>query len=212
MFRLSIMTIVDKGEKWIEQVEALFMRYGIKSLTMNDVARELGISKKTLYQMVDSKNDLVVKVLEQHISREKAQCLNLAAAAPNAIEEIFIIMETNSQELTRMRSNVINDLQKYHRNGFEMIRKFQYDFVARVIRENMHRGRKEGLYRDDFDIEGAMDEHSRQLFLPRKYRGSGDRPRCSDKIRSELTKLRWRMKVEKRRFDAESIVHPKRTF
>ena len=145
------MTTSAQDITWLDRVESLFMRYGIKSITMDDVSHELGISKKTLYQFVESKDDLVIKVLGQHISREKSNCLCMAGDASNAIEEIFIIMDTNSQELAQMKTNIINDLQKYHRDAWLMIRNFQYDFVLKVIHDNLIRGRKEGLYREDFN-------------------------------------------------------------
>lgn len=149
---------------WLERVEALFFRYGIKSLTMDDVAGELGISKKTLYQMVESKDDLVMKVLQHHTSREKSQCLDMASHASNAIEEILIVLDTNSQEMAQMKTNVINDLQKYHREGWLLIRNFHFDFVYKIIRENMMRGRKEGLYRENFDIDILAKLHLATAF------------------------------------------------
>jgi len=149
---------------WLERVEALFFRYGIKSLTMDDVAGELGISKKTLYQMVESKDDLVMKVLQHHTTREKSQCLNMASQASNAIEEIFIVLDTNSQEMAQMKTNVVNDLQKYHREGWLLIRNFHFDFVYKIIRDNMMRGRKEGLYRENFDIDILAKLHLATAF------------------------------------------------
>ena len=123
------MSTSGQNLKWLDQVESLFMRYGIKSITMDDVAAELGISKKTLYQMVESKDDLVMKVLSHHISREKTQCIVSSSSAANAIDEIFIVLDANSQELAQMKTNILNDLQKYHRDAWLMIRDFQYDFV-----------------------------------------------------------------------------------
>lgn len=149
---------------WLERVEGLFFRYGIKSLTMDDVAAELGISKKTLYQMVESKDDLVMKVLRHHTTREQSQCMNMAAKASNAIEEILIVLDTNSQEMAQMKTNVINDLQKYHREGWLLIRNFHYDFVFKVIRDNLLRGRKEGLYRENFDVDIIAKMHLATAF------------------------------------------------
>jgi TetR/AcrR family transcriptional regulator, cholesterol catabolism regulator len=114
--------------------------------------------------MVESKDDLVMKVLRHHTSREKSQCLNLAAQASNAIEEIFIVLDTNSQEMSQMKTNVVNDLQKYHREGWLLIRNFHYEFVFKVIRENMLRGRQEGLYREDFDIDILAKLHLATAF------------------------------------------------
>ena len=172
MFTLYSMTSISQESNLIERVEKLFLRFGIKSITMDDVAADLGISKKTLYQLVESKDDLVIKVLQYHISREKSQCLKQIADAPNAIDEIFIVMDNNSQELTQMKTNVINDLQKYHHQAWALIRQFQYDFVFKVVRDNLLRGRSEGLYRDDFDVDIIAKLHlasSFSLFDPQLF-------------------------------------------
>jgi AcrR family transcriptional regulator len=159
------MTQETQDTGWLERVEALFMRYGIKSLTMDDVASELGISKKTLYQMVENKDDLVLKVLHYHVTRRKDQCLVQSAKASNAIEEIFLVLDANSQELTQMKTNIINDLQKYHRDAWMMIQMFHHDFVLKMIRDNMVRGRSEGLYRDDFEMDIIARLHLGAGFL-----------------------------------------------
>lgn len=88
----------------------------------------------------------------------------MAAAATNAIDEIFILLDANSNELSQMKTNIVNDLQKYHRSGWELIRKFQRDFVLRVIKENLQRGRTEGLYREDFDPEIVARLHLATAF------------------------------------------------
>jgi AcrR family transcriptional regulator len=172
MFTPSFMTTSIQEINLIERVLALFMRFGIKSITMDDVAADLGISKKTLYQMVESKDDLVVKVLQYHISREKSRCLSLIQDAPNAIDEIFILLENNTQELAQMKSNVVNDVQKYHHQAWAMIRQFQHDFVLNVVKENLLRGRAEELYRDDFDVDIIARLHlasSFTLFDPQLF-------------------------------------------
>src|SRR4030095_1538700 len=158
------MTTTAQETIWLDRVESLFMRFGIKSITMDDVARELGISKKTLYQMVESKDELVIKVLNHHIVREKSQCICNSQDAANAIDEIFSIMDSNSQELSQMKTNILNDLQKYHRDAWLMIRNFHYDFVLKIIRENILRGRKEGLYREDFDPDIIAKLHLSTVF------------------------------------------------
>ncbi len=149
----------EQQKKWLKRVEDQFMRYGIKSVTMDDVARELGISKKTLYLFVDNKDDLVNKVLERHIQEEKQICERVAGAAGNAIEEMFFVMEANSQQLQQMKANIVFDLQKYHRDGWEKIQNFQRKFLYRVVRTNLERGVHEGLYRNDFDIDIVAKLH-----------------------------------------------------
>ena len=112
----------EQQKKWTRRTAELFLRYGIKSITMDDVARELGISKKTLYQFVENKNDLVMKVMEQHIEEEKSECLQLSGKSANALEELFDVMEANTQQMQQMKSNVVYDLQKYHREVWRKCR------------------------------------------------------------------------------------------
>lgn len=143
----------EQQEKWLKRTAELFLRYGIKSITMDDVARELGISKKTLYQFVENKNDLVQKVMDLHIQEERAECLLLSEQSENAVEEILRVMESNNQQMQQMKSNIIYDLQKYHREAWEKIQEFIQGFLYGIVRQNIERGVREGLYRSDFDVD-----------------------------------------------------------
>ncbi|MBL7826529.1 MAG: TetR/AcrR family transcriptional regulator [Saprospiraceae bacterium] len=154
----------EQQEKWLKRTEDLFLRLGIKSVTMDDVARELGISKKTLYTFVESKDDLVKKVLERHIMQEKRDCEVMYERAQNAIQEMFCVIESNSQQMGQMKANIVYDLQKYHRDAWEMMSEFQRGFLYQVVRANLERGVKEGLYRNDFDIDIVTRIHIASSF------------------------------------------------
>ncbi len=159
--------ISEQQDKWLKRVQSLFLRLGIKSITMDDVARELGISKKTLYTFVSSKDDLVKKVLEQHIEQEKRDCEIMYSKATNAIEEMFFVIESNSQQMEQMKANIVYDLQKYHRDAWELMQGFQQGFLYSIVQANLKRGISEGLYRDDFDVDIVTRLHiatSFQLF------------------------------------------------
>jgi AcrR family transcriptional regulator len=151
--------MTEQQEKWLKRVEEMFLRYGIKSITMDDVACELGISKKTLYTFVESKDDLVKKVLENHINGEKEMFDWMSKQAQNAIEEMFIVMEMNALQMAQMTSNIVYDLQKYHRAAWEMMEDFQKGFLYQVVRANLERGVQEGLYRPDFDLDIVTKLH-----------------------------------------------------
>lgn len=151
--------MTEQQEKWLKRVEEMFLRYGIKSITMDDVACELGISKKTLYTFVESKDDLVKKVLENHINGEKEMFDWMSKQAQNAIEEMFIVMEMNALQMAQMTSNIVYDLQKYHRAAWEIMEGFQKGFLYQVVRANLERGVQEGLYRPDFDLDIVTKLH-----------------------------------------------------
>ena len=160
-------TFTEQQEKWLKRVEELFLRFGIKSITMDDVARELGISKKTLYQFVESKDDLVQKMLTRHIEQEKTMCNMLFSTAPNALEEMYMVIEGDMQQLKQMKANIIHDLQRYHREAWEKVSEYQRGFLYSVVRKNLERGIREGLYRSNLDVDIITKFHisgSIQLF------------------------------------------------
>lgn len=155
----------EQQEKWLRRTEDLFMRYGVKSLTMDDVARELGISKKTLYQFVENKDDLVVKVIERHLVEEKERdCMN-QGEAENALHEIFLVIQQSSKDFQRMKSNLIFELQRFHRAAWEKIQEYQQKHLFQVVLDNLHRGIREGLYRDNFHPDIVARLHNASVFL-----------------------------------------------
>ncbi len=137
----------------LEKVSILYQKYGIKSITMDDVARELGISKKTLYQHVTDKTDLVEKVMLLIAEKHNSFFKKLRANKINAIEELFEVNKYFTEMLKNYNPSMEYDLRKYYpdlfKNIYEVRRKRMYESIIR----NMKKGIKEGLYRRDMDIE-----------------------------------------------------------
>ncbi len=129
------------------------MRYGVKSISMDDICRELGISKKTLYRTVPDKAELVRLVIEQHVLENTMAVAQLGREAVNAIDEMLYVNRHVKQQMRGLNPSLMFDLQKYYRPTWEMLRGHHLDFVTRTIRANIDRGRWEGLYRSDFDAD-----------------------------------------------------------
>ena len=129
------------------------MRYGIKSITMDDIAKGLGMSKKTLYQYVDNKKDLVYKVMNDHISCEKEALLEIHEKAGNAIEEMIMIGDHISHSLRKMHAAILYDLQKYYPQSWKQFTSFKVSFIYDRISNNIKRGQEEGQYRTDFNVD-----------------------------------------------------------
>ncbi len=155
---------MEQQEKWLKRVEETFLRYGVKSVTMDDVARELGISKKTLYQWVPNKSELVQRVLAYFMQQEQEQCEARKQAACNAVEEIFLVIEATARRMQLMKANVVYDLQKYHREAWEKLREYQQGFLYGVVRTNLERGIREGLYRSDLNVDITARLHIATVF------------------------------------------------
>ena len=131
----------------------LFLRYGFKSVTMNDISQELGMSKKTLYQYVDNKEDLIKKVVADFIEEDKEACAEIFEKAGNAIEEMHLLAFHVNLLLQKINPSAIYDLNKYYRNAKELVEDYKRGFVADRILDNMKRGMDEGFYRKELDAE-----------------------------------------------------------
>ncbi|MCP4443529.1 MAG: TetR/AcrR family transcriptional regulator [Aureispira sp.] len=140
-------------KKILDTAEALFRKYGIRSVTMADIARDLGMSKKTLYLHVENKRDLIDKTLQRHIVDEKGQCLNIIETASDALEELLHMSIYIQKMIQDMNPSLIFDLKKYHRPIWEKLERYEKEFVFSIVKENLKRGIKEGLYRANLNAE-----------------------------------------------------------
>lgn len=143
--------IDERGIELLEKTSQLFMRFGIKSMTMDDIARQLGVSKKTLYLYVSDKNDLVVKVMKNIVEQEKALTNTLCEAHTNAIDMLFELTKGMAQKFAKIHPSIHYDLEKYHPEAGNIIEEFRQTFVSGCIAENLRNGIKQGLFRDNID-------------------------------------------------------------
>lgn len=128
----------------------LFLKYGIKSVAMDDIARELGISKKTLYQHFETKNDLIKSIAEQNLANDIQMITHIQTAAKDAIDEMFMIAKYVLEEIISIQSpTLMFDLQKYYPEMWQLFEQFQHQQVANHIKHNIERGITEGLYRTE---------------------------------------------------------------
>lgn len=144
---------MDIQERILEKAEELFKKHGIKSVTMDDIAARLGISKKTIYQSFSDKNELVSQIFNHHILQSREDCFAASEHAQNAIHEVLIGLETFYETMQNINPNIMYDLEKYHPDVFAKIIEFKNRFLHTIIVKNLQRGIEEELYRSDINIE-----------------------------------------------------------
>ncbi len=136
----------------LTKVRCLYMKYGIKSVTMDDIARELGISKKTLYQYVNDKNELVKLVVEMELN-EKKSITEICRPELNAIEEIFELHKSVRQMLKDYNPSTEYDLRKYYPELYSRVMTIRRERIYSNILSNLSKGKAEGLYRPELNDE-----------------------------------------------------------
>lgn len=143
----------DKKQEIIEKARTLYSHYGIRSVTMDDIVKELGISKKTLYQYFEDKSTLVADVLDCEKNLRMKEFSEVKADVSDAMEEMLQFYSLQQKMIKENNPSFIYDLKKYypkiHNEFMEKKRKVIYESVV----GNLKRGKKEGLYRVDLDEE-----------------------------------------------------------
>lgn len=140
-------------DRILQSALTLFTRNGIKSVSMDDIASDLGISKKTLYKWFDNKDDLVSGVIGGHLHCVQGECAGIAGVADNAVDEMVRMMEWAKRQFSEVNPNTIHDLRKYYPAAWQLFHDHKNKYILSQIQDNLHRGIAEGLYRPDLDVE-----------------------------------------------------------
>lgn len=131
----------------------MYLRYGIKSVTMDDVSRELGVSKKTLYQYFTDKQQLVEGVIHHEFDRAQKMVQEIIELGYDAIHEMYQL-HCFLAELSKHHSHVAEyDLKKYYPSVFHGLMSVKRDLVYKLWKTNIEKGKEEGFYRSEVNTE-----------------------------------------------------------
>lgn len=140
-------------QKLLQKSRELFMKFGIKNLTMDDIARELCISKKTIYQSVDNKAELVEKVIQNYLEEEGSDLDAIYSKSGNAVEEIIAIIDYFISRMREFNSTAVYDMKKHYPSAWSLYNRYRFDSALRRVTENLQRGVNEGSYRADINTD-----------------------------------------------------------
>ena len=150
----------NEFENILERVSQLYLKYGVKSVTMDDVARELGISKKTLYQYVSDKSELVEKTVE-HVRICNFSSIKKNSNLPerNAIEDLIKVSHHLNAVMKDHSAAYEYDLKKYYPDVHQKLMTERRKMMYESMRENIRKGKKEGLYREELNEDFISKLH-----------------------------------------------------
>jgi len=143
----------DQRQVVLRQAAEMFMRYGLKPVTMDDLARELGMSKKTLYQHVSGKEDLVQQTVKALFAEAKGRLDEALARSGNAIDQLFSIDEVVCQNIENYHHGLQFQLRRYYPEVHRWLEEQRQAMITATTHKNIAQGQKEGLYRSDLNVE-----------------------------------------------------------
>ncbi len=142
-----------KEKEIIHKVARLYNKYGIKSITMDDVAHELGISKKTLYEHFSDKQHLVSAVVDQEVTFNDLRLKKHKKESENALQELLKIFRVHLQMLRDYNPSLEFDLKKYYPDIYAKLKRIKREKIRENTLKNLIKGKQEGLYREELNEE-----------------------------------------------------------
>lgn len=153
------------------------MKYGIRSVSMDDIARHLAVSKKTLYQHFADKDELVTTMSQEHMKREIIEYDEITKISENSIDELNKISVRIRCDMEEMNPSLLFDLQKFHPRAWQLWLNHKSEFIMHSIVRNLNQGIEEGYFRPEINpaiiaisrlvlIESAFDD---RIFPKEKF-------------------------------------------
>jgi AcrR family transcriptional regulator len=156
---------MEVKERILGKAADLFLRYGIRSITMDEIATQLGISKKTIYQFFTDKDDMVSAVIDVEIRKNENECNLSRDQAENPVQQIFLALESLEEMLKYMNPLMLYDLEKHHPRSSRKLKEYKYQFLYQMIVSNIQWGMEEEVYRPDLQKDIVAKSRIEQAFL-----------------------------------------------
>ncbi len=143
----------EKQVHLLQRCAEIFMKYGIRSVTMDDISNKIGVSKKTLYNYFTDKSQLVEHIIRLKIEEDKNEFRSASKEAANAIDELYRHTKYAIETFGSVNPSVFHDLRKNHADAWQLTVDHKWNYVYNQFLDNIHRGIDEGIYRRDIHKE-----------------------------------------------------------
>ncbi|PLK46392.1 TetR/AcrR family transcriptional regulator [Emticicia sp. TH156] len=164
-------------ERILKAAESLFRKFGIRSVSMDDIASELGISKKTIYQNFEDKDSIVYEIARTNMMCDIEESERIYKESANPIEQVFKEATLLRKQASTINPAVFYDLKKYHPKTWQLFQEYNKVNFLEIVKQNLREGIAQGYYREDINIEILsrlrMEEvefaFSREVFPPESF-------------------------------------------
>ncbi len=137
----------------LDNISTMFKKYGVKSVTMDDIAGEFGISKKTLYKHFENKIDVIYKVAHYEFDKEREVLEKLCQEHKHVINQLFVISKFIVKSNLLLSPSLMYSMEKYFHQTWEELINKRREFVLNLIDKNFQEGIKQGIYRRDINLD-----------------------------------------------------------
>ena len=157
--KVSVVLQPDK-KKWnlmrqkiLEVAVEQFSRFGVRTVTMEDIARLSGVSKKTIYQEFKDKKELVKMAFGMLLNQDQEKLVGILSDGDGVIEHLIYTSKMIRERLGNMNPMAILEVQRYFPDSWEMFESFRDEIIVTDIVNVLERGKKLGYFREEINSE-----------------------------------------------------------
>lgn len=144
---------MDIKEKILQGASDLFHQYGIRSVSMDDLARRLSVSKKTIYQYYTDKDEIVALATQLHIDETRIEYNSVFANSKDPVDELTQMSNCMRKHFKDLNPSLLYDIQKFYPKAWERFNRFKMDYIRNQIESNLNRGIELGYYRSEINVQ-----------------------------------------------------------
>ena len=160
----------NKLDEYSKVIEELFLKRGVKNVTMDDISHELGISKKTLYKYYSNKADVLDKVIDYIMEQIAINAEQFAKEEGNAIDVLLKVSRLSAEVAFRSNDVILYELKRYYPSQFNKFSDSKKERILQLIIQNMKQGVQEGLYREGMNIPLLAEFHFSKIEFVKELR------------------------------------------
>ncbi len=140
-------------ERILAKATEMCFRYGIRSVTMDDIAKELGISKKTIYTHFADKDEIIFQIMENEMSKDKCEWDELGKTSNNIIEKMINAQNLMKKTMEGMNPSIFLDIKRFHPRAWGLFQEHKHEFILKTITDDINKGIEEGLFRTNMNVD-----------------------------------------------------------
>jgi len=155
----------DLHKPLLLRIRDLLFLYGTKSITLDDIASRMGISKKTIYSCCPDKKNLVDRIVVDYLSSHRAEAERVRAESRHAIDEVLQMARLARARMEQVSPAFLFDLNKYYPDIWARFEQYRTHEIFGQVVDVIKRGQQEGLFRTDLDTEIVAAMHLQHIRL-----------------------------------------------
>lgn len=144
---------METKESILYGAEELFMRFGIRSISMDDIAGHMSISKKTVYKFYKDKSEMVHRLMKQTLDENCIIFSEIQRESKNVVEELFRYMKQMHEIFSKRNPVLFYDLQKYYPHTWKLFNDFKREFISNMVEKSLRKGIADGFVRPKINVK-----------------------------------------------------------